>query len=1029
VIRYIDDMKVIASAYRAEQNRYQFTVLVCGGAGCVSSGCAAVKAAVVEAIRQYDLTDTVNVIETGCIGSCAVGPVMLIQPENIFYTELTPKKAAEIVKASFIESCVLEEYTYFDPTIKKHVPLMSNITFFSEQRRIALRNCGRVDYSSIAAYVARDGYVGIAKALGMGRLAVIDEIKRSKLRGRGGAGFPTGLKWEAGYAQPGAVKYIICNADEGDPGAFMDRSLIEGDPHSVIEGIMIGAYAIGAAQGFVYVRAEYPSAVERLGVAIEQARQEGMLGKNILGSGFDFDLEIRIGAGAFVCGEETALMASTQGQRGEPLQKPPFPFQKGLFGHPTIINNVETFACIAPIILKGANWYASIGTEKSRGTKVFALAGNVCNTGIVEVPMGTLLGDLIFKIGGGIPGGKTFKAAQLGGPSGGCLTKEHLGIPLDYESVTQYGAIMGSGGLIVMDNDTCMVDTARYFMDFIKDESCGKCLPCRVGTKRMLEILERITRGKGQPGDIDLLEELAAVIKDTALCGLGQSAPNPVLSTIRNFRNEYEEHIYDKHCVAGVCSDLFIAPCANACPARVNIPGYIALIRSSRPIDAYRLIRQENPFPAICGRICTHPCELKCRRAQLDEALAIYSLKRYAADYAFRNLEEYRSDPVVPKNGKSIGIIGAGPSGLACAHYLTRLGYDVDVYESQPVAGGILAYGIPEYRLPKKVIRQEVKLITDEGVHIHLNTMVGRDTTLDELRSKHDAVYIAVGAQISNKLDVPGEHLPGVIYGLDLLRRVNLGEQVKISGKVAVIGGGNTAIDAARTALRLGAENVAIIYRQTVEDMSAAPREIQECLDEGVHIIALTTPLALTGEDRVTGVQYAHMVVRGYDESGRKLVIPVDGRESNMPADTVIVATGRSTELQFVRPEEARLTRRGTFVTDKKTLMTSMDGVFAGGDAAHGADVAITAIADGKKAAESIDIYLGGDGVLDKGVPIDIPQDRDDEERVVHERFPMRELDPAVRCRNFDEVVTGFHRLDAMAEAMRCLRCDRRQRT
>ena len=1026
MIRNKHDLKLISLGYKSEQSKYKATILVCGGAGCVSSDCAEVKAAVIMALAQYGLTDTVKVVETGCIGTCAVGPVMLIQPEDIFYTSMTPKKAAEVIKANFIENRIIEDYTYFDHTSGRHIPQIQDITFFSQQVKIALRNCGSMDYSSIEAYVSRDGYFAISRALEMGREAVIDEIKRSGLRGRGGAGFPTGIKWEAGYKQPGDIKYIICNADEGDPGAFMDRSVIEGDPHSIIEGMMVGAYAIGASQGFVYVRAEYPIAVERLGVAIEQARAEGILGKNILGSGFDFELEIRIGAGAFVCGEETALMASTQGERGEPKQKPPFPFQKGLFGCPTIINNVETFACIAPIILKGAEWYSSIGTEKSKGTKVFALAGNVVNTGIVEVPMGTPLGELIFNIGGGIPGGKSFKAAQIGGPSGGCLTKEHLNTPLDYESVAKLGAIMGSGGLIVMDNDACMVDTARYFMDFIQDESCGKCLPCRVGTKRMLEILERITRGEGKSGDIELLEELSATIKDVAMCGLGQTAPNPVLSTIVNFKNEYEEHIDDKHCEAGVCSELFISPCSNACPAKVNVPGYVALIAAGRPMDAYRLIRQENPFPAICGRICTHPCETKCRRAQLDEPVAICNLKRYAADYALRHDDEYHEEPATKKNGKSVGIIGAGPSGLTCAHYLAHLGYDVDVYEMQPVAGGVLTFGIPEYRLPKKTIAHEVSLIENEGVRIHLNRMVGRDITLEELRTKHTAVYIATGTQISNKVGVPGEELPGVTHGLDFLRRVNLGFNVEVKGTVAVIGGGNTAIDAARTALRLGADRVIIIYRRTVDDMPADKREIKDCIDEGVEIMELTAPLSFKGTDRVVEIECVPMVVQGYDTSGRRQVFPVEGLEFSVPVDMVIPAVSQSSDLPFVKPDDVKLTRWGTFVTNKKTLMTSIDGLFAGGDVARGSDVVITAIADGKKAAENIDIYLGGKGVLNKGGEIDIPQGEDDDERVEHARFPMQELDPAARRQNFDEVVNGFHRLNAIAEAMRCLRCDKR---
>lgn len=1026
MIGSLRDLETIKENYLREEEAFSSTILVCGGAGCVSSGCAAVRDAVIRALTENHLTESVRVVETGCIGACSVGPAMLIEPDDIFYTCLTPEKAAEIVTANFRENRIIEEYTYYDRAAGRHVPLLSEITFFARQKKIVLRNCGRMAYNSLEAYIARDGYFALAKALLMERGEVTGEVKRSGLRGRGGAGFPTGVKWEAAAKQPGAVKYIICNADEGDPGAFMDRSVLEGDPHSVIEGMMIGAYAIGASRGFVYVRAEYPIAVERLGAAIEQARGAGLLGENILGSGFSFDLEIRIGAGAFVCGEETALMASTQGERGEPKQKPPFPFQKGLFGKPTIINNVETYANIAPILLGGADWYASVGTEKSRGTKVFALAGNICNTGIVEVPMGMMLGELIFDIGGGIPNGKAFKAAQIGGPSGGCLTRAHLNTPLDYESIAKAGAIMGSGGLVVMDTDTCMVDTARYFMDFIRDESCGKCLPCRVGTKRMLEILERITRGEGREGDIELMEELAAAIKDTAMCGLGQTSPNPVLSTISNFREEYVDHIEDKHCDAGVCAELFISPCSNACPAKVNVPGYIALIAAGRPMEAYRLIRRENPFPAICGRICTHPCEAKCRRAQLDEPVAICNLKRYAADYAFRHDDEWHEESIPHKNGKSVGIVGAGPSGLTCAHYLARLGYDVEVYEQQPVAGGVLAFGIPEYRLPKKVIAREIEKITDEGVRIRLGTTVGKDVTLETLRKKHGAVYIAAGTQLSNRVGIPGEELPGIIHGLDFLRAVNLGKKVPVAGTVAVIGGGNTAIDAARTALRLGAEKVVILYRRTVGEMPADAREIRDCVDEGVEIRELTAPVAFLGTDKVEQVECVQMVIQGYDSSGRRMVSPVEGLEFTVPADIVIPAVSQSSDLPFVKPEEIRLTRWGTFVTDRKTLMTSIEGVFAGGDVVRGSDVVITAIADGKKAAESIDRYLGGNGVLNKGPEIDIPQGETEDERVEHARFAMQELAPDGRRKGFDEVVTGFHRLNAIAEAMRCLRCDRR---
>lgn len=1026
-ISSIEDLRSMKQAYNKKLSKAKYQILVCGGAGCVSSNCGEVKEALNRALTDDHLQDKAVVIETGCMGICALGPVILIQNDQTFYSKVNPEKAAEIVKSHLINGTVLEKYTFFDEESGKHIPKIKDIPFFKDQVKIALRNCGQIDYSSIEAYVAQDGYFAIAKALsGMTRQEVINEVKTSGLRGRGGAGFPTGIKWEAGLKSSNPQKFLVCNADEGDPGAFMDRSVLEGDPHSVIEGMMIGGYAIGASMGYIYVRAEYPIAVERLGLAIEEARQAGLLGGRLFGTDFRFDLEIRIGAGAFVCGEETSLMASIEGQRGEPRQKPPFPFERGLFGKPTIINNVETFANIAPIISNSGHWYSQFGTETSKGTKVFALAGDIVNTGIVEVPMGMSLGDILFKIGGGIPGGKAFKAAQAGGPSGGCITKEYLNTPVDYENISKLGAIMGSGGLVVMNEDTCMVDTARYFMDFIQDESCGKCVPCRVGTKRMLEILERITQGKGREGDIELLEELGASIKETAMCGLGQTAPNPVLSTIKYFREEYEEHIKDKYCRAGVCSDLFLSPCENACPAGVNVPGYMGLISGGRYLDAYRLIRQENPFPAICGRICTHPCESKCRRGQLDEAIAIADLKRFVADYAFKHEEKFTKDIVFPKNGKSVGIIGAGPSGLTCGYYLTRLGYDVDVYEAAPVAGGVLAFGIPEYRLPKDVLAHEIKLIEQAGVNIHLNIQIGKDILFQSLRKKHQAVYVATGTQISNRINIPGENLSGIIHGLEFLRQVNLGHEVKIGSAVVVIGGGNSAVDAARTALRMGAGKVTILYRRTIEDMPADVREIHDALEEGIEIIPLAAPVRFIGTGQVQQVECVRMKLSGFDSAGRRKPVVQEGSNFTLRADLVIPAVSQSCDLPFVNSNEIQVTEWGTLTVDKDTLMTTLEGVFAGGDVAHGSDVAITAIADGKKAAASIDRYLGGRGILNKGDAIEIPMPTDQDELVEHQRFPMEILEPEKRKDSFCQVALGYHKLNAIAESMRCLRCDRR---
>jgi NADH-quinone oxidoreductase subunit F len=1027
----ISDLMEIKEKYRQEQRSKKFRILVCSGAGCISSNCTAVKDALVKSLEDCNLSDSVQVIETGCIGTCDLGPVMVVSDpggknKDVFYTKLTVQDIPVIVTSHLVNGMIRLDKTYYNKKLGVNIPYLSDIDYFKNQVKIALRNCGSIDYASLEEYIANDGYMAIAKVLEeYSQSQVVDEVKKSGLKGRGGAGFPTGIKLESGMNAPGPVKYLVCNADEGDPGAFMDRSILEGDPHGVIEGMLIGGYAIGASKGYVYVRAEYPLAVERLDLAIRNAREAGLLGRDILGTGFDFDIEIRIGAGAFVCGEETALMASIEGERGEPRQKPPLPFQKGLFGKPTIISNVETYANIPSILLKGSSWFAGIGTENSRGTKVFALAGAINNTGIVEVPMGTTLGEIIFNIGGGIRKNKEFKAAQTGGPSGGCVTKENLNTPMDYESLVRLGAIMGSGGLITMDEDTCMVDMARYFMEFIQEESCGKCVPCRLGTKRMLDILERITHGKGQEGDIEMLEELGTMIMEAAVCGLGQTAPKPVLSTIRNFREEYEEHIKYKYCRAGVCADMFISPCQNACPAGINVPGYIALVAAGRLRDAYNLIRKENPFPAVCGRVCTHECESKCRRGQLDEPISIADLKRYVADDVLKSEEPYM-DLVFPKKGKSVGIIGAGPSGLTCGYYLARLGYDVEVYESQPVAGGVLAFGIPEYRLPKEVLQSEIRMIEQVGVKIHLNTEVGSDITFYQLKSKHDALFISTGTQFSNQINIPGEEMKGVYHGLDFLRDVNLGHEVKIGESVAVIGGGNTAIDAARTALRLGAKEVTVLYRRLVEDMPADGREIQDAVDEGVKIIPLVAPVRFIGRDRVKEIECIRMELKEFDSSGRRKPKPVPGSEFTVRVDMVIPAVSQYSDLPFISKEEVEVTSWGTFVTDRDTLMTKMKGVFAGGDVVRGSDTVIRAIADGKNAAKSIDRYLGGRGVLNTGEEIEIPMPADEKEIVEHERFAMKFLPPEERKHSFDEVAVGFHRLNAIAEAMRCLRCDRR---
>ncbi|MFP4198055.1 MAG: NADH-quinone oxidoreductase subunit NuoF [Halanaerobium sp.] len=587
---------------------YRSHVLICTGTGCVSSGADTLKESLEEELAANDLSGEIKIVETGCHGFCEKGPIMIVYPEGVFYCEVQSDDVAEIVEEHLLKGRTVERLLFKEPMTDQQIPSYQDIDFYKKQQRIALANCGQIDPEDIDEYIALGGYEAAGKALTeMDAQEVVDAVKDSGLRGRGGGGFPTGLKWQFAKNSDGDKKYVICNADEGDPGAFMDRSILEGDPHRIIEGMLVAAYAIGADEGYVYVRAEYPLAIKRLEKAIEDAEEYGLLGEDIFSSGFNFKLQIKKGAGAFVCGEETALMNSIEGKRGMPTPRPPYPAVRGLWGKPTNINNVETYANIPYIINEGADSFAAIGTEGSSGTKVFALTGKINNTGLVEVPMGTTLKEVIFEIGGGLGQGKKFKAVQTGGPSGGCLPEDYLDLPIDYDSLLDAGTMMGSGGMVVMDEDSCMVDVARFFLNFTQSESCGKCTPCREGTKRMLEILNRITEGEGKEGDIDLLLELGEHIKSTSLCGLGQSAPNPVLSTIRYFRDEYEDHIHNHNCPAGVCADLVssyvideeacigCSKCAKVCPVDA-ISGEI-----------------KNPFtidPDVC--IACGACEPEC---------------------------------------------------------------------------------------------------------------------------------------------------------------------------------------------------------------------------------------------------------------------------------------------------------------------------------------------------------------------------------------------------------------------------------
>ena len=965
------------------------------------------------------------------MGPCAAGPVAKIMPDNVFYQGITADDAKTIVEQHIMKGEIVSHLLHKDAANGKPVADVDDIEYFKRQTKVVLRNCGNIDPLQIKEYIAAKGYQALAKAVSsMSSEEVVNSILESGLRGRGGGGFPTGLKWKFTLEAEGDSKSVVCNADEGDPGAFMDRSVLEGDPHSVIEGMALAGYAIQADRGYVYCRAEYPVAIERLQKAINQAREVGLLGDNIFGSDFCFDLEIRMGSGAFVCGEETALMTSIEGNRGEPRPRPPFPSIKGLWGKPTLLNNVETFASVPVIVLDGADTYAELGTEKSKGTKVFALAGAVNNTGLVEVPIGISLGELLYDIGGGMIDGKPFKAAQLGGPSGGCIPKEHLNVPLDYESLNELGAIMGSGGLIVMDEDSCMVDVARFFLEFVQEESCGKCTPCRVGTKRLLEILERICDGEGQEGDIEKLITLGNQIKETALCGLGKTAANPVLSTIRHFREEYEEHIREHKCRAGVCAGLVRAPCQSACPASVDVPGFVSLVGEQRYAEALKLHRERNPFAAACARICFHSCEEHCRRSTLDSPLSIRGVKRFMVEQ-----EMIIQVPECKENkknaAKKVAIIGAGPAGLSCAFFLARLGYKPKVYEAAPRPGGMMAQTIPSYRLPREILAREVRMIERLGVDIECDKALGVDFTFESLKEDgYDAVFMAVGAPDGLKLGLDGEDADGVYEAMTFLRDYNIRGSVPVGQHVVIIGGGNAAIDAARTAARLDAESVTVLYRRTREQMPAYEEEIEEAEAEGVKLQLLTSPEEILVEDgKVVGIRCKPMELGAFDRSGRRRPVAGDDKDFIVPCDQVIAAIGQSVDLPALSGSIAlNVHRNGYLATDALTKQTSEEWIFAGGDVATGPSSVIEAVADGEKAAAGIDQYLTGkdNAFWREEKKLDTFFDPD-AEPLMHER-EKQPLIPVERRRcNFDEVEQVWDEVTATRQAKRCLRCDYRE--
>ncbi len=999
-------------------------IAVCTGTGCLALGAANVVAAFKEEIKKQGLETKVEIRETGCPGFCERGPLIVIYPEEICYLQAQPGDAEEIVSQTILAKKVIDRLLYVDPTTGEKIVHESEIPFYKNQMRLLIGNNIKIDPKSIDDYLAVGGYSALVKAFfQQAPEQVVELVKDSKLRGRGGAGFPTGLKWEFARKSPDQTKYVIVNADEGDPGAFRDRALLEGNPFSVLEGLTIGAYAIGAHEGYVYARQEYPLAVENVTLAIKQAEAYGFFGKNILGSGFDFTVKVHRGAGAFVCGEETALLASLEGKPGEPRARPPYPAVKGLYGKPTNINNVETWSTIPLIINNGAEYLTSIGTEGSKGTKIFSLVGKVNNTGLVEVPMGITLRDIIYEVGGGIPGGKKFKAVQTGGPSGGCIPEGYLDIKVDFDELRKVGAIMGSGGMIVMDEDTCMVDVAKYFLKFLSVESCGKCSPCREGIRQMLKILTRISEGKGREGDLALLEELAESTRDASLCALGGTAPNSVLSTLRYFRHEYEDHILHKRCQAGVCAELYKATCINACPIGQDVPGYLSLVAEGRYEEAISLIYQTNPLPGICGRVCTHPCTDVCLRAETDEALNIPKIKRFAVDMARRKGLTVKVEKAEAKEEK-VAVIGGGPGGLAAAYNLALMGYQPTIFEELPELGGMLRYGIPPYRLPRDILDQEIDFILSVGVEVKTNTRLGRDVSLEQIQKDFDAVFVAVGAHKSLPIRIPGEDLPGVKGGAEFLREVEKGTAPDPGKRVAVIGGGDVAMDIARTCRRLGAE-VTIAYRRERKDMPASEEEIADALAEGIELKELVAPKSISQVNSGLALELDECELKDFDRSGRRRPVPIEGSVISQEYDTIFSAIGQTADLDFT---DSLDTKRDTIAVDRHRLLTNLPGVFAGGDAVTGPARVVDALAHGKRAAVEIDKYLaekrGGRPYAERLETIKVTMTLPEE---VFEQ-PMAEipkLDPKERIKDFTaEVELGFDEATARKECARCLRCD-----
>ena len=1032
----LQEFSLFRSRIAAEKGMEEATpcLVICAGTGGQASGSNLLARAIKRQILDRKLQGRLSLRMTGCQGFCQMDPFILVEPRMNLYPRITIEDVPRIIDA-VLEETVVEELLYRDPESGAVYMHQGDIPFFKHQTRLILGMNSRMDPIRILDYLEQGGYAAFEKVMASpDHDRIIEEIERSGLRGRGGAGFSTGRKWRRARAagRGESLRYVVCNADEGDPGAYMDRSILEGNPHAVIEGLVIAGVATGATRGIVYVRAEYPLAIKHATIAIRQARDLGILGADILGTGIDFDIDIVHGAGAFVCGEETALIRSIEGYMGEPRQRPPYPVERGIDGHPTCINNVETLANVPTIIDGGADAYARIGVPGNRGTKIFSLVGKIRNTGLVEVPFGTTIREVVHHIGGGASGDAPIKAVQTGGPSGGCIPASMFDLPIDYESLKEAGSIVGSGGMIVLDETTCMVDLARYFMGFLKDESCGKCFPCRKGTQRMYELLEDITEGRGTPEHLTLIEELAEVVRDSTMCGLGQTAANPVLSTLRHFRDEYERHVIDKRCDAFVCKNLVGAPCAAACPVGTEPWRYIAHIGRSEYEEAYRVIRQSNPFPSVCARVCNHPCEQRCRAgASGGEPVSIRALKRFVTDlvppsaYAPPRIEEDRKE--------TVAVVGAGPAGLTAAHDLSLRGYRVTLFEADARPGGMLVSCIPAYRLPRDVLKAEIASLMNDRIRLVPNTSLGKDFTVESLFSQgYGAVFLALGAHRSRPMGIAGEGeaTAGVYTGMLFLKSFNLEGASLARGRVGVIGGGNSAVDAARVAIRQeSVESVTILYRRTRKDMPAFREEIDAASEEGVRIRPLLAPVRILSKDGVlTGVECVKNRQGEPDASGRRRPLAVPGTEHVILLDTLIVSIGEEPTTDFSGDAGIGTARGGTVSVDPDTLATDRPGVFAGGDLVTGPNTVIHAVAAGRRAAFAIERYLEGLPMKQPArvslpeVYVEPPPSGMPEKDAGRAEPPV--LSPADRVHAMHEVEGALTEPQARHEALRCLRCD-----